>query len=414
MMFGDRQFNNLKENFSILHGNLLVLVISWIFFYFASSMVYPYESLYLQALGASPFTIGLIGSLGTAILCLVRIPGAYIADRYGRRRIIIVMTYGVALSYVLLALALDWKLAAIGIALYNLCLIYQPALQAITADSIPPEKRGLGYALANVVPSAPAALAPLVAKFLVEKYGFVSGVRFVYWLVVILSLAAATVRAMWLKETLKTSARPGSVVSELRRSLVETFVALKGMSKPLAVLTLVLLISSFEEPMFHSFMSLYAVDIAGISKPDWALLNIVYLIVPLVAGIPLGRFVDIVGRRKALLAAYALWVPSTAYFIYCRSLIGMALIFIIFTLGGSLFGPAYQALLADLTPKDMRGRVMGVVGTLNLLVMIPASAIGGLLYELEPSSPFILCVFLGIICIALIILLIEEPVKREI
>ncbi|MCD6562948.1 MAG: MFS transporter [Thermoproteales archaeon] len=211
---------------------------------------------------------------------------------------------------------------------------------------------------------------------MVERYGFVLGVRFVYWLVALLSLVAATVRAMWLKETLKTNASPGNVMSELKRSVVEVFAAFRGMTKPLAVLTLVLLISSFEEPMFHSFMSLYAVDVAGISKPNWALLNIIYIIVPLVAGIPLGRLVDVVGRKKALLAAYVLWVPSIAYFIYCKSLVWMVLIFVIFTLGGSLFGPAYQALLADLTPKEMRGRVMGVVGTLNLLAMIPASAVG--------------------------------------
>ena len=77
-------------------------------------------------------------------------------------------------------------------------------------------------------------------------------------------------------------------------------------------------------------------------------------------------------------------------------------------------GPAHQALLADLAPREMRGRVMGVIGTLNLLVMIPASALGGLLYELEPSSPFLLCVALGAICAALILLLVEEPAEREV
>jgi len=413
-MSGSELFNKLREDFSILRGNLLVLVVSWIFLYFAGSMVYPYETLYLQALGASPFTIGLIGSLGTALLCFSRIPGAYIADRYGRRKIIVTMTYGAALSYVLLAVAPDWRFATLGIAIYNLCLIYQPALQAITADSISPEKRGMGYALANVVPSAPAVLAPLAVRFLVEQYGFMMGVRITYWLVMLLSLTAAVVRTLWLEETLKTSAKPGRLSSEFKRSVIEVFAALKGMSKPLAVLTLIMLISSFEEPMFHSFMSLYAVDVAGISKPDWALLNVIYLVVPLVAGIPLGRLVDIVGRKKALLAAYALWIPSTAYFVYCRNLIGMALVFVVFTLGASLFMPAYQALLADLTPREMRGRVMGVVGTLNLLVMIPASALGGLLYEMKPASPFLLCVVLGMVCMVLIVLLIKEPVRREV
>ncbi len=409
-------FKRIRDEFSVLRGNLLVLVVSWIFLYFAFSMIYPYESLYLQALGASPFTIGLIGSLGTAILCISRIPGAYIADRYGRRKIIVTMTYGVALSYVLLALAPEWRLAAVGIAMHNLCLVYQPALQAITADSIPPEKRGFGYAITNVIPSAPAVLAPLVAKFLIEQYGFVTGVKIAYWLVVLLSLAAATVRALWLRETLKPSIRRNKVrlYSEFKRSIVEMVSALKNMSKPLATLTLVLLISAFEEPVFHSFMSLYAVDVAGISKPDWALLSIVYLAIPLVAGLPLGKLVDVLGRRKALLAAYIFWIPSTAYFIYSKSLVEMALVFTVFALGASLFSPAVHALLADLTPREMRGRIMGAIGTLNLLVAIPASALGGFLYEIEPAMPFLLCVALGAICVVLIFFLIKEPVKREV
>ncbi|RLE61989.1 MAG: MFS transporter, partial [Thermoprotei archaeon] len=80
--------NRLRKELSILRGNFLVLMISWIFLHFAFSMIYPYEVLYLQALGASPSTIGLIGSLGTALLCISTIPGAYIADRYGRKKII--------------------------------------------------------------------------------------------------------------------------------------------------------------------------------------------------------------------------------------------------------------------------------------------------------------------------------------
>jgi len=409
-----RVFSKLRGELSILRGNLLVLVISWMFLYFAGYMVYPYESLYLKALGASPVTIGLIGSLGTALLCISRIPGAYIADRYGRRRIIVTMTYGVALSNALLAAAPDWRLAAAGIALHNLCLVYQPALQAITADSIPPEKRGVGYAVADVIPSAPATLAPLAARLLVERYGFLQGVRIAYWLVTLLSLAAATVRALWLRETLekRAGAEPRGAVSEFRKFAVEMWAAIRGMSRPLVVLTAVLLVSAFEEPMFSSFMSLYAVEVVGVSEPDWGMLGAIYSAIPLVAGIPMGKLVDAVGRRKALLAAYILWVPSTAYLVYCRSLTGMILISVAFALGAALFRPAHNALLADLTPRNMRGRLMGVIGTLNLVVTIPASALGGFLYELNPTSPFMLCVALGAVCITLIALLVKEPESR--
>jgi len=49
--------------------------------------------------------IGLVGFTGSLMLFIVRMPGSYIADKHGRRQIIVTMTYGVALSNILFILA---------------------------------------------------------------------------------------------------------------------------------------------------------------------------------------------------------------------------------------------------------------------------------------------------------------------
>jgi MFS family permease len=72
-------------------------------------MVIPYESLYIRELGASPSIIGLIGSLGSVILILTRIPGGHIADNYGRRKIIVTMTFVLASSFLFYAFAPSWE-----------------------------------------------------------------------------------------------------------------------------------------------------------------------------------------------------------------------------------------------------------------------------------------------------------------
>ncbi|MGD8506027.1 MAG: hypothetical protein PVF15_05120 [Candidatus Bathyarchaeota archaeon] len=69
--------------------------------YFTFALVAPFESPFVKELGAPPVVIGLMGSVGAAMLSLVRIPGAYIADKYGRKQIIVTMTFSIALSYLL-------------------------------------------------------------------------------------------------------------------------------------------------------------------------------------------------------------------------------------------------------------------------------------------------------------------------
>ena len=388
---------------------------SWIFFRFVGSMIFPYEALYIRALGASGFIIGLIGALGQATLFTSRILGGYVADKYGRRDIIVAMTFGLAASYAFYAVAPDWRLIAVGVVVQNLCLLYQPALSAITADSIPPEKRGLGYAMANVLPEVPAIFAPLVARLLIEEFGFLTGMRIAYWITVLGSLIAADIRLLFLKETLKTGEklRARELIASFRRSVAEMGNAWKLMPRQLKIFTVILLISAFEEPVFHLFMSLYAVDRVGITEPDWALLSVAWSAVMMVVGLPLGKAVDVMGRKRALVLAYLFWTPSTVYFILCRSFTELLIVLVFFAIGGALFNPACQALMADLTPREARGRIMATIGNLNLVAAAAASAVAGYLYDMNPMWPFLACVGLGVLTFTLVVILLREPERRE-
>ncbi|HDJ26000.1 MAG TPA: MFS transporter [Candidatus Bathyarchaeota archaeon] len=399
---------------SFIRGNLLVLIVSWIFFNFASSLVFPYEALFIRELGASALIIGVLNALGQVLLLFSRIVGGYMADKYGRRDLIAWMTYGVALSYLFYVFAPDWRLLVVGVIMHNICLLYQPALSAITAESIPPEKRGLGYALTNVLPSIPALFAPLLARELVNRFGFLRGVRLAYSIVVICGALAADVRLIYLKETLETGARARAreLLSEVKRSFVEMKNAWLLMPKQLKMVTVMLLISAFEEPLFHLFLSFYAVDVVGISEADWALMAVAWSSVSLLVGIPLGRAVDAVGRKNALVLAYAIWLPPSLYLLFCRSFSELLIIMVLFALGGALFVPAIQALQADLSPKEARGRIMSLVGNLNLVAASISSAVAGALYDMDPTFPFITALALGFASFSIILFFVKEPEER--
>jgi len=57
---------------------------------------------------------------------------------------------------------------------------------------------------------------------------------------------------------------------------------------------------------------------------------------------------------------------------------------------------------------------MGTIGTLNVLASIPAAALAGFLYGVDPVYPFMFTVVLGVVVCLIIVLLVEEPKVREV
>lgn len=207
-------FRRLKREFSFVHGNIAILMATWILMAFAGYIPDTYYSLFVLELGGTPFIIGVIQFVSFVALALVQFPGGYLADKYGRRKLIVVMTFGVAISYIFYALAPTWHFVLIGALVGNLCLIYQAALRAMTADSIPPEKRGMGFSALRIV-SIFSIASPLVAGFLYVSYGLVYGMRIAYLLVVAFYLLAAFLRIK-LKETVEAKSDSLSIKEIVR------------------------------------------------------------------------------------------------------------------------------------------------------------------------------------------------------
>src|SRR5579864_4703626 len=63
-----------------------------------SSMANPYQTLYFSALGAGPLYIGLLVGYGTAVTIFSTLIGGYIADTWGRRRVVIIFSWVSVLS----------------------------------------------------------------------------------------------------------------------------------------------------------------------------------------------------------------------------------------------------------------------------------------------------------------------------
>ena len=140
-----------------LRGNVGAMIISWFLFAISGSLTFPYLSKYLQMLGASEIEIGTVRALGSLAVLVTILPGGVLTDVIGRKRSIVIGTWGIAVVQFLYAVVQDWRQFAVVYVVDWALHFYQPALTAILLDSLPPEKRGGGMILTAVLP--PSAFA---------------------------------------------------------------------------------------------------------------------------------------------------------------------------------------------------------------------------------------------------------------
>lgn len=425
--------DKLKAEFSFFKGNYLILTISWILMDFANELPGTYYSDYVIQLGGSPSILGLITFASLLALASVQFPGGFLADKYGRRWLISTLTFGVALSFAFYAAALSWHFILVGAVLQNICLLYQPALNAMMADSLPPEKRGMGFSILNLIMSVSTTPAPVVALFLVATFGSMLGMRIAYTIVVIFYLAAAVVR-LKLKETMK-NVEKASLKDALRsypKALKDGINVWKIVPRSMFFLFLSELTTRSSLSMIQTLFLVYAfyelkiggTPTQGIPQEDpalqlarikWGYVMTALFICMVISAIPAGKLIDKAGRKIPLIISHFIIIPAMLLFIYGSYLT----LFIAMPLAGfsMLLGfSSYQSLFADLVPQEHRGKVTGSMNFFSYIAMAIGGALGGLLYEkVFPQLPFLLVAVLAIPSIALILFFVHEPKpeKRE-
>jgi MFS family permease len=292
---------------------------------------------------------------------------------------------------------------------------YQPALMAMIADSLPPEKRGMGFGLIMLIMSTSTTPGPLVAGLLYNQFGLVQGMRIGYFIVVALFMAAATLRLLKLKETITNSRKPS--LNELLRcyptSMKESFGVWKKIPRSLLYLFISSATTLFGIGMIQLNLVIYAVQELKISETLWPIILTVLPITMIILSLPIGKIVDKTNRKLPIVGAYAFFGFSMWLFVNGD----IAKVFISLVLVGAgqvMLNSAFSALQTDLTPKEQRGKVNGFTNFTNNILMALGSFTGGILYEhFSPQVPFYAVIALVLPSLLITFALVHEPEKRE-
>lgn len=406
----------LRQEFSFIKGNYAVLVVSWIMVDFAMELQATYYGLYVLGLGATVTILGVIGLSQFLALASLQFPGGYLADKYGRKWLISTMTFGVALSFIFYAIAPSWHFILVGAVLMSIFnSTYQPALSAMISDSLPAERRGMGFSIVMLIASASTTPSPAVAALLVANFDLIDGMRIAYGIVVALFLIAAFFRLFFLKETIVSASKPrlNEIIHSYPTALRESFSVWGKVPKSMFYLFVSFSIVIFGFSSVSLFTVIYATKVILIDEVTWGFISAIVPITTIILAIPIGKLVDKTERKIPILAS--LLIFGLAMWVFVNGDLGkVAVSLILLGAGNVMLNASFGALQTDLTPKEERGKVNGFVNFANFIVMAIGSLLGGYLYEhVSPQTPFMVAIASILPAFLLMVTLVKEPEKRE-
>jgi MFS family permease len=402
----------IRREFSFISGNYKVLVISWMIMDLAMEMPAPNFQYYVQHLGGTGLALGIIGLANWVGMAVVAFPGGYLADKYGRRWLITTMTFIMALSNLFFALAPTWHFILVGTIIHSLCLIYQPALFAMVQDSLPPERRGMGSSIIQLIHGAFNTPGPVIAGFLMMKFGLELSMRIIYFIVTALFLIAALWR-LKLKETI-VNAEPirfRYFVEAYPKAIKESVNVWKKVPRTAFWIFTIETLVMFGGSLTNVINAVYARDVLGLAETQWWLVYIPLLVTMIIASLPIGKIVDKFGRKIPLIIGLIIFGLATSIFMW-GNLPMLMLSMSLFAIGQLLAMSSAMALSTDLVNPENRGKVVGFRNFVSYILSGLGMLLGNYLYVSFPKQlPFYAALSLIVPALLIATFLVQESKK---
>lgn len=358
-----------------------------------------------NVLGVRTGIIGLIEGIAETTASLLKVFSGWLSDRLGQRKWLTVAGYALstlAKPFLYFATTWGWVLGVRFADRVGKGVRTAPR-DALVADSIDQQRRGLAFGLHRAGDTAGAALGLLIALAVVwaAQGKGLTLTRETFQTIALLSIIPAGLAVLVL--ALGAQDVPAKVTPRHTSLSLQGFDArFKGF---LLIVTLFTLGNSSD-----AFLVLRAQE-RGLSVLGvMGILVTFNLVYTLISG-PAGALSDRVGRQKLIVggwlayaviylgfalagAAWHVWVLFAAYGIYYGMVEGTA-----------------KALVGDLVSPEQRGTAYGVYNAAVGVAALPASLIAGVLWQgiggwrgLGPSAPFFFGAILALVAAALLIL----------
>ncbi len=346
--------DRLKRYVQKFDSRLWVLVFGWFVAAIGFSASMPFLSIYFrEKLGLSTSEIGLFFG-GIAVFRVVsQAIGGELSDRIGRHSLIVHSQTLRALSFLVLgvAIAYTWGFWAVAVLFaFNSVFgsLYMPAVNAMVADILPPEKRLDGYAIAHTASNLGWAAGPALGGLIAhESYAVL------FYFSGIFALVSAAIFRFALKAP--------AVTPNTERFKMADLLAVRD-DKHLAAHAGFTLLLYLVVAQLVVTLSLYTVTIVGISEAQLGKLYSLNGILVVCLQIPMTRMLRKVRLTSQLATGSLLYFIGYSMFGYLVGYHYFMLAVAIVTVGEVMISPPGMTLTSRLAPPGKLGRYMGIRG----------------------------------------------------
>lgn len=359
--------------------------ILWFGVLFCSSsytMSVPFLPLFLFDLGVPDSSVnlwaGIVHSSAFLVGAVMAPLWGLLADKYGKRRMVIRAGLSLAVIYALIAFVqTPWQLVGVRM-LHGFVGGFVPASMSIVASVAPKEKLGWSLGVMQAGTMTGGILGPLFGGLLAEAFGL----RRSFVAAAIIILAATVAVIVWVREG-KAEARAHELAAAAGKKRAEPVTyRMAFRNRALMSMLLILVLFQLSMNMIQPLLTLHIAKLQG--GLQGAVLSAGFVLSLIgIAGILASPVWGRLGERKGyyrilvtcLLSAGL--VISMQYFV--QDLWLFAIVQFVFGLFMAGIGPIVNTLVVQNTDEQFRGRSFGLTASANQFGAMLGPLIGGLL-----------------------------------
>jgi MFS family permease len=369
---------NEEEKICGLNRNIFFAGVVSFFMDFSSEMAYPLIPLFLSSiLGVQKSVIGLIEGVAESTASLLKVFSGWLSDRLGHRKWLMAAGYGIStLSRPLLATAPNWGqvLASRFTDRFGKGIRNAPR-DALIAESCLEERLGRSFGFHRGMDTLGAVAGPASA-FAILAF-FHGQLRLVFWLSMVPGVLAVLTILFYIRETRAES------IARLEKPKLGWRSFNSSYKNFVVVATLFALGNSSDV-----FLILRAQQV-GIHTASIPLLYLAFNLIYGLGSLPAGILSDRIGPKRIILLGFFLFG-----FIY----LGFAMahrpsqiwgLFLFYGIYMAMTEGVQKAFLATLIPPQFKATGFGLYNTMVGLALLPASVLGGILWDrIGPQATF--------------------------